>query len=304
MCRHRRIGNHARYVVGMVVMMALMVAHAPTPAAAQGPLSGTLTGNILFRPRATIATDAQVSVKLLQMLRDLPPLAIATQKLTLTGNIASVPYEINYDPSFIDPDGLYYVDVLVTEGDEFTYITTGDTYVLTRGYPANRLDVVMRAARPALAIPAATSAAAKTMLDVLSADPRFKIMRSLVEEAGLSQSLNDGSAQMTLFAPTDEAFQQLPPSVLPALRRDREQLRKVLFYHLLRVRLTAGDLTKASALNTMLEGQAMKILARNGAAVLDNQARASRVEVQARNGNIFAVSKVLVPPEVLSAIGQ
>jgi uncharacterized surface protein with fasciclin (FAS1) repeats len=288
----------------MGMIMALTSVSAPAPAAAQQPLSGKLTGNILFRPRATIATDAQVSVKLLQMLRDLPPLAIATEKLTLTGNIASLPYEINYDPSFIDPDGLYYVDVLVTEGDEITYITTGDTYVLTRGYPAIRLDVVVRSARPVQAIPVSTSAASRSMLDVLSADPRFKIMRSLVEEAGLSQALSDGSAQMTLFAPTDEAFLQLPPSVLPALRRDPEQLRKMLQYHMLRVRLTASDVTKAEALNTLLDGQAMKILTRNGAAVLDSQARVSRAEVQTRNGNIFAVTKVLVPPEVMSAIGQ
>ena len=192
----------------------------------------------------------------------------------------------------------------MTEGDEITFITTGDTYILTRGYPANRLDVVVRPVRPAQAIPASTSATSRSMLDVLSADPRFKIMRSLVEEAGLAQALSDGNAQMTLFAPTDEAFLQLPPSMLPALRRDREQLRKMLFYHLLRVRLSAGDMTKADVLNTMLEGAALKIQIRNGAAVLDNQARASRVEVPARNGNLFAVSKVLVPPEVMSAIGQ
>ena len=87
----RLIGDGARWAAMMLVMIALAAGSAPTPAAAQQPLSGTLTGNILFRPRATIATDAQVSVKLLQMLRDLPPLAIASEKLTLTGTLPVCP---------------------------------------------------------------------------------------------------------------------------------------------------------------------------------------------------------------------
>jgi len=58
----------------------------------------------------------------------------------------------------------------------------------------------------------------------------FKTLYSALAAAGLADTLR-GAGPFTLFAPTNEAFAELPPDQLQALLADPAALGKILTYH-------------------------------------------------------------------------
>src|SRR6478752_6378322 len=77
----------------------------------------------------------------------------------------------------------------------------------------------------ALAVVPASAAdgADSDIVDTVVASGYFKTLVRAVGAAGLSGTLK-GAGPFTLFAPTDEAFDKLPPGKLGALLKDRNAL--------------------------------------------------------------------------------
>ena len=71
--------------------------------------------------------------------------------------------------------------------------------------------------------------ATDTFVDILEL-PIFSILNSLLDQAGLTETLAGGEA-FTFFAPTDAAFEALGPDALANLQADTEALADVLLYH-------------------------------------------------------------------------
>lgn len=84
-----------------------------------------------------------------------------------------------------------------------------------------------------------------TLLENLTASPIHKRLLSAIEAAGLADTLG-GSGHVTLFAPTDDAFAKLPAGTLTRLElpENKEQLRRLVQYHLVAGKLTAKKLAK------------------------------------------------------------
>lgn len=61
--------------------------------------------------------------------------------------------------------------------------------------------------------------------------PIFSILNSLLEQAGLTETLA-GAGPYTFFAPTDAAFEALGPDALANLQADTEALTDILLYHI------------------------------------------------------------------------
>lgn len=68
------------------------------------------------------------------------------------------------------------------------------------------------------------------IMDVLDSKPRFSTLAMLLRQSGLSETLN-GPGDFTLFAPTNEAFDNLDKYTLNCLAVYPEMLRNVLKYH-------------------------------------------------------------------------
>ncbi len=111
--------------------------------------------------------------------------------------------------------------------------------------------------------------------------------------------------QLTLFAPTDQAFADLfaflgtlgiAPGDLTA-----DQIKTVLLYHVTAGRWSADRLSGTSEL-TMLSGEAASVSASGG--VMINGSNVIIADVPSSNGFIHAVDAVLVPPSILAALGQ
>ena len=103
----------------------------------------------------------------------------------------------------------------------------------------------------------AVAPALKDLVDTALSTPNFKTLASLLQAAGLTDELK-GSGPFTLFAPTDDAFAQIAPESLDALKKDPTKLAALLKYHVIAGAVKASDLSAMTGTKT-LEGDPLAI---------------------------------------------
>jgi uncharacterized surface protein with fasciclin (FAS1) repeats len=119
----------------------------------------------------------------------------------------------------------------------------------------------------------------------------FNTLLAAAEAANLTSVLyNDGP--ITLFAPTDDAFAALPAGTVENLLKNPKELAKVLKYHLVKGNIFSDDLNNGSSVATVL-GSPVSINTTEG--VLVNNAKVIQSDVEASNGVIHVIDKVLLP---------
>ena len=119
----------------------------------------------------------------------------------------------------------------------------------------------------------------------------FTTLLAAAEAANLTRVLyNDGP--LTLFAPTDDAFAALPDGTVENLLKNPKELAKVLKYHLVKGNIFSSDLNNGSSVATVL-GSPVSINTTEG--VLINNAKVIQADVEASNGVIHVIDKVLLP---------
>lgn len=135
-------------------------------------------------------------------------------------------------------------------------------------------------------------------------------------KADLTTTLNDPSANVTVFIPTNAAFDNFASRLgfasatalveaLPAAT-----LRSVLLYHVVPGTLRASDLQSGGASQPTqytLNGQPARLALDFGDGVRINdavltQARVTAADTVTRNGMVHEIDKVLVPPGVLTIV--
>ena len=127
-----------------------------------------------------------------------------------------------------------------------------------------------------------------------------------VKAAGLVDTL-EGSGPFTVFAPTNEAFAKLPAGTVDTLLKpeNKDQLTKVLTYHVVVGRVTSNDLRKmikeghGSAELTTVEGGKLEAMMVGGKIVLKDEkggtATVTIPNVMQSNGVIHVIDSVLLP---------
>ena len=116
-----------------------------------------------------------------------------------------------------------------------------------------------------------------------------------VKAAGLVDTLS-GAGPFTVFAPTNEAFAKLPAGTVENLLKpeNKDQLVKVLTYHVISGKVMAADVVKLTSAKTV-EGADVAIDA-SGGKVMINDAQVVQADVAASNGVIHVIDKVILPP--------
>jgi uncharacterized surface protein with fasciclin (FAS1) repeats len=173
---------------------------------------------------------------------------------------------------------------------------------MTRSIHSRLAFVVLAAALGTLALAAGGSAqraeaaptASRNIVQTAVAAGQFKTLVALVKKAGLAGSLS-GSGKLTVFAPTDAAFKRVPKATLDKLAQDRQLLRSVLLYHVVKGNVKAAQVVKLRSAAT-LNGKRVRIAVRNGGVYLNGNSRVVKADVGASNGTIHVVSRVLIPP--------
>ncbi|NNE91878.1 MAG: hypothetical protein HKN23_09550, partial [Verrucomicrobiales bacterium] len=143
---------------------------------------------------------------------------------------------------------------------------------------------------------AVTDSGPEDIVDTAVADGRFSILATAVKTAGLIETLK-GDDQLTVFAPTDEAFAKLPKKVVDDLLKpeNREKLASILTFHVVPGAVEVGDALKAGEAETV-QGSGLEFAFRKGK-VQVNDAALIDANVQCSNGVIHVIDSVLLPPE-------
>ena len=145
-----------------------------------------------------------------------------------------------------------------------------------------------------------TTAVATTgnaLVDALS-QPQFSTLLSLVQKADLVGALT--AADVTVFAPTNDAFAKVPQATLDALMADPAKLRQVLTYHVVAGRVVDDGL-KVTQLRS-LEGSSIDLKVNGTTYTVGNLSPANAVgstvanRIDAGTSVIYPIDMVMLPP--------
>ena len=140
---------------------------------------------------------------------------------------------------------------------------------------------------------AADPAATKDIVDTAVAAGSFKTLAAALKAGELIDALKS-KGPFTVFAPTDEAFAKLPAGTVEMLLKpeNREKLVAVLKYHVVSGKVMSDQVVKLNKATT-LNGKDLRIDAVSGVKV--NDATVVKADIQASNGVIHVIDRVLLP---------
>jgi uncharacterized surface protein with fasciclin (FAS1) repeats len=140
-----------------------------------------------------------------------------------------------------------------------------------------------------------------TVVELAAASPDLSTLVELVTEAGQLELLS-GEGPFTVFAPTNAAFEALPPGLLEGLRSSPISLQSVLSYHIVRGRFMAEavlaleGIDGAGALVPTLLGAPLTLTVNaEGQLLIDGSATVIATDIMAGNGVVHVIDAVLVP---------
>ncbi len=144
------------------------------------------------------------------------------------------------------------------------------------------------------------------IVSVAAGNSDFRTLVAAVKAADLVTTLQ-GDGPFTVFAPTNSAFDALPPSTVPTLLKpeNKAQLQSVLTYHVVAGEVKAADLVKAIKDNggvynvQTVNGGTLSAQLIDGAPYLidenRNAARITATDIHASNGVVHVIDKVVLP---------
>ncbi len=132
----------------------------------------------------------------------------------------------------------------------------------------------------------------KNIVEVAQEAGQFNTLIAAVQAAGLADTLATGGP-FTVFAPTDEAFAQIPADQLSALLEDTETLTAILTYHVVSGTVRAADVVGLDSATT-LQGSDIAISVSDDGVQVDG-ARVVATDIEASNGIIHVIDAVITP---------
>ena len=134
---------------------------------------------------------------------------------------------------------------------------------------------------------------ASTVLDIVVNSPDHTILEEAVIAAGLDTDLSDGEA-LTVFAPTDAAFDALPENLVSALLIEPDGvLANILLQHVVETTEYSADLNDMDVLTSLL-GQELTVTA-DGNGISINGATVTIADRVAINGVVHVIDAVIIP---------
>ncbi|WEH32615.1 fasciclin domain-containing protein [Streptomyces sp. AM 4-1-1] len=127
-----------------------------------------------------------------------------------------------------------------------------------------------------------------------SHNPALSTLVTAVKQAGLVDTLNNAQ-NITVFAPTNDAFAKIPKADLDKLLANKAELTKVLTYHVVGKELMPKQLDDGS-FDTLEKGKLTT--AKSGTSYTVNDS--SKVvcgNVRTANATVYIVDSVLMPPK-------
>ena len=155
--------------------------------------------------------------------------------------------------------------------------------------------LLLCSALPLRADPVQPRAYHDDIVEVAQEAGQFQTLLAAAKAAGLVSTLK-GDGPLTVFAPTDKAFEQLPAGTVERLLRpeNKAELKALLTYHVVPGRIRARDLLQQRSARTVNGDRVPFGLRVNGANVI-------QADVRASNGIIHVIDAVLMPRATASS---
>ncbi|MEU5216623.1 fasciclin domain-containing protein [Streptomyces sp. NPDC020807] len=125
-----------------------------------------------------------------------------------------------------------------------------------------------------------------------SNNPALSTLVTAVEKAGLVDTLNNAE-NITVFAPTNDAFAKIPKADLDKVLADKATLTKILTYHVVGQRLTPAQLENGS-FETLQKG----MITTKGSGedyTVNDSSKVVCGNVKTANANVYVIDTVLMP---------
>jgi uncharacterized surface protein with fasciclin (FAS1) repeats len=130
---------------------------------------------------------------------------------------------------------------------------------------------------------------------VVKSSAGLSTMQELLAASGLGGPLA-GKSTYTLFAPTNAAFDKLPPGFLDKLKQpaDIEKLRTLLRYHLVKGKVPTSQMVNIKRVMTF-QGGILQASEKNAKVLLNGNVVVVQHDIAASNGYVDTIDTVLVP---------
>ena len=138
--------------------------------------------------------------------------------------------------------------------------------------------------------------APETLVDVAASDDRFSTLVQIVTDLGLADVLAE--QELTVFAPTNAAFNEIADAIPTLTNEDLEQ---IVLYHLVAGTILSGDLAASQDVE-MVQGEVSLIRASATGVDINNYATVVEADITASNGVIHAIDQVLLPTDYRVAL--
>lgn len=143
-----------------------------------------------------------------------------------------------------------------------------------------------------LTLPALPVTAADLMATAVKTS-EIKTFVDALGRSGLGNTLK-GNGPYTVFAPSNSAFDKLPPGERESLFRDKKKLAQVLSYHVIPGKILVADVKPGPA--KTLHGGTVTLKSDNGM-VSVNESRVTLSDLDADNGVIHVIDTVVMPKQ-------
>jgi uncharacterized surface protein with fasciclin (FAS1) repeats len=125
-----------------------------------------------------------------------------------------------------------------------------------------------------------------------SNNPALSTLVAAVKKAGLVDTLNNAE-NITVFAPTNDAFDKIPKATLDKVLNDKEQLTKILTYHVVGQKLASADLESGSF--DTLEKSKLTTSGSDESYTVNDSAKVVCGDVKTANATVYIIDTVLMP---------
>lgn len=140
----------------------------------------------------------------------------------------------------------------------------------------------------------------QTVLDI-AINNGFTTLVDAVVEAQLVPALSDPFSDLTVFAPNNDAFQDLVDEIgitIPQLL-SLPELAEILLYHVLGTAVPSSAVTNGAIVQPLSTLNTLKITATTSGDVYVNQAEVIAVDITASNGVVHVIDAVVLPIETV-----
>ncbi|GAA1841913.1 fasciclin domain-containing protein [Asanoa iriomotensis] len=137
-----------------------------------------------------------------------------------------------------------------------------------------------------------SSMAGQPVATAVASNPQLSTLANAIKTAGLTDTLNNAQ-NITVFAPTNDAFNKIGQAQLNALLANKTQLTQTLEYHVVPQRLSPSNL---AGTHKTMEGQDLTVTGSGEDFTVNNTASVVCGNIQTRNATVYLIDGVLTPP--------